>query len=400
MIEGRLNGNILELTFSGRIESTSSAEADAAVQKLAAENPHERINIDAEKLTYISSAGLRVLMRLQKGEKQKVSIINVSPEVYDIFDMTGFSQLFDVKKAMRFVSTEGLELIGRGGNGNVYRLDRDTMIKSFYNIKDVAEIERGREYARTAFILGIPTAISYETVKCEEGYGTLFELLHAKPLSDVIMEDEEHREEYIDKYLDLLIQLHTTEAEPGSFPKMNDVLGEILEYGKQYVTDAEYDLLQRFLHSIPERNTIVHGDFHTHNIMVQDGELILIDMDDICVGHPVIELGGMLLSYYFLPKFSTPEAKAAFLHLSDDVSYHVWDRTMRRYFNTNDDAKLEEYNKLLLPYMNFRKFTHSIVRPMDPELRSRVIENDRRTTFPMLEQAMKNMDFLKEMPVL
>lgn len=401
MVDGKLNGDILELTFSGRIESTNSAEADAAVQKLAAENPHESITIDANDLTYISSAGLRVLMRLQKGEKNKISVVNVSPEVYDIFDMTGFSQILDVKKALRFVSTEGLELIGRGGNGNVYRLDRDTMIKSFYNIKDVADIDRGREYARTAFILGIPTAISYETVKCEDGYGTLFELLHAKPLSDVIMEDEEHREEYIDKYLDMLIQLHTTETEPGSFPDMIEVLDSILEqYAKPLVTEAEYDLLQRFLNSIPRRNTIVHGDFHTHNIMVQDGELILIDMDDICVGHPVIELGGMLLSYYYLPKLGTPETKAAFQHLSDEVSYHVWDRTLRRYFNTNDEAKLAEYNKLLLPYMDFRKFTHGIVRPMDEKLKAFIMENTRRTTFPMLEQAMKNTDFLKEMPVL
>ena len=200
-----------ELKVSGRIDSTNAAEFEKEITEMTADNDGDVI-LDAEGLKYISSAGLRVLMKLQKTISGKVSIINTSNEVYDIFNMTGFVKLINVKKALRFVSVEGLELIGRGGNGSVYRLDTDTMIKSFYNVKSVDDIDKGREYAREAFIHGIPTAISYETVKCEDGYGILFELLHAKPLSDVLTEDAEHREENIDKYIDLLLRLHTTEV--------------------------------------------------------------------------------------------------------------------------------------------------------------------------------------------
>ena len=69
-------------------------------------------------------------------------------------------------------------------------------------------------------------------------------------------------------------------------------------------------------------------------------------------------------------------------------------------FDDEELVKIAEYNKLLLPYMDFRKFTHSVVRPKDEKLKAFIMENTRRTTFPMLEQAMKNTDFLKEMPVL
>lgn len=381
--------------ISGRVDSTNAPQLEKELMEAVGDEKNEVV-IDASELEYISSAGLRVLMRVKKNVK-KVSVTGVSPAVYEIFDMTGFTQILDVKKALRFVSVEGLELIGRGGNGCVYRLDEDTMIKSFYNARSVEEIDKGREYARAAFVSGIPTAISYETVKCEDGYGILFELLHAKPLSDVLNEDEEHREEYIDKYIDLLIQLHTTEA-PEGLPTLAEMMSESIEKAKPYLTEDEYNGLWAFVNGLPERKTFVHGDFHTHNIMVQDGELILIDMDDVCVGHPVIELGGMLLSYYLLPRRASPEAKKQFMRISEELSDHLWNRTVSRYFKVDDAAGIDRINKLLMPYMSFRKFNHSILRTDDPERNKSSVEALRREVMPFLDEMAANREFLEHMP--
>ena len=54
---------------------------------------------DAKDLEYISSSGLRVLMQVCKKVNSAPEIINVSNDVYDIFDVTGFTQLYSVKKA-------------------------------------------------------------------------------------------------------------------------------------------------------------------------------------------------------------------------------------------------------------------------------------------------------------
>ena len=53
--------------------------------------------LDFKNLEYISSAGLRVIMKVVKQEKS-VSVINVSPEVYDIFDVSGFTNFITVEK--------------------------------------------------------------------------------------------------------------------------------------------------------------------------------------------------------------------------------------------------------------------------------------------------------------
>ena len=52
------------------------------------------VALDAEKLEYISSAGLRTLLKLKKKLKKDLTIRNVSDEIFDIFDVTGFSSIF------------------------------------------------------------------------------------------------------------------------------------------------------------------------------------------------------------------------------------------------------------------------------------------------------------------
>ena len=68
-----------------------------------------QLKIAAAGLEYISSSGLRVLLRRQQQSDEKITILNASPEVYEIFSVTGFTKIMNVEKALRFVSIEGLE---------------------------------------------------------------------------------------------------------------------------------------------------------------------------------------------------------------------------------------------------------------------------------------------------
>ena len=71
-----------------------------------------------DSLTYISSAGLRFLMKFCKSTGKKLSVINVSKEIFEIFDTTGFTNILDVQKKLREISVEGCELFGPGGHGS------------------------------------------------------------------------------------------------------------------------------------------------------------------------------------------------------------------------------------------------------------------------------------------
>ncbi len=68
--------------------------------------------LDADNLEYISIAGLRVMLRLRKSEPN-LAIINTSPEVYSVFEMTGFTEMMKIEKTYPRISIECCEFIAK-----------------------------------------------------------------------------------------------------------------------------------------------------------------------------------------------------------------------------------------------------------------------------------------------
>ena len=95
-IDKKVNGNELILSLDGRLDTITSPELEKEVADLS--NVKSLI-IDFEKIEYISSAGLRVLLSCQKKMNQQGSMIikNVKEEVKSVFDMTGFSDILIIE---------------------------------------------------------------------------------------------------------------------------------------------------------------------------------------------------------------------------------------------------------------------------------------------------------------
>ena len=112
---------MITLDLSGRIDSNNAAqvEADILAQLAGRDDPEVVVNVAG--LEYISSAGLRILLRLRKAHPG-MKIINAGFEVFGILEMTGFTEMMPVERAYWNVSIEGCEEIGHGANGTVYRL--------------------------------------------------------------------------------------------------------------------------------------------------------------------------------------------------------------------------------------------------------------------------------------
>ena len=97
-IKTKLENGKLIIFPEGRIDTTNAMEIEKEMFGLAYEHENTPIEVDAEKLEYISSSGLRVLMKLLRMKKDKIIIRNVSSDVYNIFEVTGFTELFHIRK--------------------------------------------------------------------------------------------------------------------------------------------------------------------------------------------------------------------------------------------------------------------------------------------------------------
>ena len=97
MITVDKNDSALKLTLSGRLDTTTAPELENVIATQT--DGVTELEIDMEKLEYISSAGLRVILKTQKALTQKagLKLINVSDDVREVFDITGFSDFLTIE---------------------------------------------------------------------------------------------------------------------------------------------------------------------------------------------------------------------------------------------------------------------------------------------------------------
>ena len=339
-MDSKNENGTLTVFLSGRIDSSNADAKEKEISDIRSANAHETLVLDTDDLEYISSAGLRIVLRLKKSE-QNFSVINASSDVYEIFEMTGFTEMIDIKKAYRRISLDGAEVIGQGANGKVYRINDDTIVKVYLNPDSFGDIKRERELAKKAFVLGIPTAISYDIVRVGEGYGTVFECLNAKSLAKLVAAEPDKLDYYLDLYVDLLKKIHGTEVKEGDMPDMRETAVKWAEFDKDYLPEKTGEKLLSLVKAVPKSNRMMHGDYHLKNVMMQDGEVLLIDMDTLCVGNPVFELGSMFNAY---EGFSSLDynVSASFLGIPHELAVKVWEKSLIKYIGTSDKEKFTE----------------------------------------------------------
>ena len=332
----RVDKDILYIAIEGRVDASNAAAAEEKIFAIRKENAGKHVVIDADNLEYISSAGLRVILRLRK-EEPKLAIINVASDVYEVFDMTGFTDMVTIEKAYRKMSVEGCEFIAKGANGAVYRYDAETIIKTYFAKDALPEIKQERENARRAFVLGINTAIPYDIVRVGDNYGTITELLNATSVTKLIRKDPEDLTLAAKYYIDMLKSIHAITVEDGEVPDMKETALAWADFVAPHLPENQAKKLRALVEAVPKRNTLMHGDYHTNNIMVQNGEPLLIDMDTLCMGHPVFELGSMFNAFVGYSELDH-QNMIDFFGYTFETAGKFWDMALKLYLGTEDEA--------------------------------------------------------------
>ena len=334
-----IESGLLTIFLEGHIDSANAPFVEKEVFDVLKETSPAQVIVDAEKLEYISSSGLRIILKLRQ-RYADIKLINASSEVYEIFEMTGFTEMMTVEKAYRRFDIEGCQMIGKGANGKVYRYNRDTIVKVYNQNADLEDIKRERELSRTAFVLGIPTAIPYDVVKVGDCYGSVFELLNAKSFDELMIEDAGNLDFVVKKSVEIVKILHSTDAPP-SLPSQKNIALEWVLQVKGYFDEKDYTKLKSLIQSLPDKKTMLHGDFHIKNIMQQNEDTLLIDLDTLSYGHPILEFAFMFNAY---KGFGVVDKRVIenFLGFSAETAYQLWRKTLEQYFETTNQDKLDE----------------------------------------------------------
>ena len=88
--------NSLRIALKGRLDQTTAPDLE---KEMASLNGVTDLTLDFSELTYVSSAGLRVLLAMQKimNVQGNMKLLNVTDEVMEIFEITGFSEILTIE---------------------------------------------------------------------------------------------------------------------------------------------------------------------------------------------------------------------------------------------------------------------------------------------------------------
>lgn len=343
VVKTEMNDDVMQISLSGHIDSGNAPMVEKEVFDAIQNLSPKSVVIDAGNLEYISSAGLRVLLRVRKSYPGLI-IRNVSTEVYDILQTTGFTEMITVEKAYRSVSIEGCEEIGRGANGSIYRIDKDNVVKVYNDVDALDEIQNEREVARKALVLGIPTAISYDIVKVAEkgnSFGSVFELLDGKSFSEILASEPDKLDWCVKEYVKMLRTIHSTLVPKGDLPDFKErAIGWAREM-QDHLPEEYAKKLMNLIVAIPHDDHMIHGDYHTKNLMLTGGEVLLIDMDTLSVGHPILELGSVYNAFIGYSEYDHNVVKK-FQGFDYETSVEFWKKFLVAYLGTDDEEKIKE----------------------------------------------------------
>ena len=351
------------LKLSGRLDTATSMQTSNDIDELLnTAGTIQRLTIDAGDLEYIASSGLRILLTLAKRYKD-FRIIDVSPEVYDVLNMTGFTKIMNVERALRQLSIEGCEMIGVGGVGTVYRLDGDTIIKVFREGTTMDEVSQEITMSKEAFVMGMPTAISFDVVKVGSQYGLVYELLHAKTLSDCIKQSPERIDEYAHKYADLFRQLHQIQVpENTCVPNALEHERNQVLHIRRYFPQEGIDLLLQILDTIPAGRSLLHLDLQAKNVMLQGEEMMLIDMGEVGYGHPLLDLAH---AYSSLVLFVGDYEKT--VGISRELGNELWNRGINYYLEGLPEEVVAQRKEQIKAVACIRNFSWLALSDSFPE---------------------------------
>ncbi len=382
--------NACVIFLEGTISAQNAPVLQEEIDEILATHPGEEIVFEARDLNYISSAGLRLLLGVQKKiGKNKITVRNVSKDVYDIFDMTKFTLLMNVEKILREIDVAGADVVGRGRSSTVYRIGDETIVKLYAAGVPLAKIQQEMDLAKKAFVAGVPTAISYDMVTAGGAYGVVFEMLdNADTVGHTITAHPEQFEEIMEKFVAVYKTMHSTDIEEmGGFSSLHDTWNKWAEgmEASGAFTGEETSQLKEMIAAIPERSTMVHCDFHAGNVMYQKGEIVVIDMADIGYGHPIFDLAGGA----FHARYSGSATRQEVHGMNQENMLRFWDKLLALYFETEDEQKLAEIKEMCDSFGLLRGALFPMKHmQISPELKAFHVEETRKHLFPHMDKAL------------
>ena len=263
-------------------------------------------------------------------------------------------------------------LTGGGANGESFdhKSDPSVMLKLYFPGKIQQPLDE-MELARKVYSLGIPTPEPGEYVVTEDGrYGIRFRRIAGKKsYSRATADNPENVVRYAEEFAGMCRDLHKVTVPEAGFENVKQrhlrLLGE-----NPFFTSAEKDKLARFIESVPDEPTAIHGDLQFSNAIFVGDKRYFIDLGDFCRGNHLFDVGMVYLTTVLDGEDFIRET----FHMEKPLAIEFWRHFAPAYFGA--DRPLASIEEEIMPYAG---------------LKTIIIERDTKCPMPEFRAALSSI---------
>lgn len=175
------------------------------------------------------------------------------------------------------------ELIGKGTTAEVYAWGKDKVVKLFLNNYKTEWIRYEAEVGRKVNQAGVPSPVVFDIVENNGRKGIVFQRIQGKTILSDLEAEPWMFYGFIGKMAALQHKIHLYSAD--SLPAQKEKLASAIQSSSE-ILGAKVKRILRYMHTLPEGNSVCHGDFHLGNIIVSQNKLTAIDWVSACKGDP------------------------------------------------------------------------------------------------------------------
>jgi len=253
---------------------------------------------------------------------------------------TGLYDKVDIEEEIKPIDLVGYKQAGDGFTSLTYfHEDGDKMLKVYYPFMSLDTIKEEKRRAVETIKLGISTPICSSVVKVNDSYGIIFErITDKKSISKLISEGEIPTEELAEIMATEIKKVHSTQCNTALFPNRKKLYLEFVKKSP-LLNEEEKSKILKWIKTIPDAETCIHGDFHTGNLIIKsDKSAYFIDMGDFGYGDPRFDLG----DFCFNVNNPLEDNTKFYYHNDPDTLKKFFKLFIKKYYEIENDEEVEK----------------------------------------------------------
>lgn len=270
------------------------------------------------------------------------------------------------------ISLDDYILTGGGFNGESYdhKTDPNVMLKLYFPGKIQQPFDE-MTLAKKVYAAGIPSPEPGDYVVTEDGrYGIRFRRIPNKiSYSRAVGDHPEDVERYAKEFAEMCLQLHSTHVDTTQFENVKERYLRLLA-DNPFFTSDEKTKIAKFIASVPDTDTAIHGDLQFGNAVFNETGRYFIDLGDFCYGHPYFDVAML----YLCCILDGEAYISKYFHMDKPTAVKFWEAFAPAYFG--NDRPIKEIEAEIRPFAG---------------LKTLIIERDSQCPMPLFRAALEGI---------